>query len=234
MNVLEGTFERMPPLTEVGIKRVVNGPITYTIDGHRWSVPYRASGTPIASSACAPVWARGGHGWLLAQQIVRGEAQYDTWVIDQRRFGAHATVELTALKAIEDYQNEFRFHFPEEHRPAGRGARTTPLTPILAAERAEFTVVDGWEQMEYTKPTPDFHPTLRFDFDETFDLVAAEVANVQTNVGLTEVNGANRSEIAGADRHAFLDRMFGSQVTKRARMHHGVCPRDRSRRQLFR
>ncbi|MCP4999547.1 MAG: hypothetical protein GY933_12585, partial [Hyphomicrobiales bacterium] len=33
-----------------------------------------------------------------------------------------------ALKAIEDYQNEFRFHFPNEHRPAGRPVKTTPLT----------------------------------------------------------------------------------------------------------
>ena len=43
--------------------------------------------------------------------------------IDPRRFTGHANVELTALKAIEDYQNEFRFHFPHEHRPAGRPPR---------------------------------------------------------------------------------------------------------------
>jgi dimethylglycine dehydrogenase len=33
MDVLEGAFARMPVLADVGIKRVVNGPITYTIDG---------------------------------------------------------------------------------------------------------------------------------------------------------------------------------------------------------
>ena len=88
----------------------------------------------------------GGHGWMLAQQIVHGEACYDTWCIDPRRFVGHTNVELTALKAIEDYQNEFRFHFPNEHRPAGRMAKTTPLTPVLAAEGAEFTVVNGWER----------------------------------------------------------------------------------------
>jgi dimethylglycine dehydrogenase len=124
-------------------------------------------------------------------------------------------VELTALKAIEDYQNEFRFHFPHEHRPAGRPAKTTPLTPVLAAEGAEFTVVNGWERVDYIKPSPDFAPSHSFDFDETFDLIAAEVANVQTNVGLAEVNGFNRIEITGADRHAFLDRMFCGAVTKR-------------------
>ena len=75
----------------------------------------------------------GGHGWLLAQQIVHGEACYDTWCIDPRRFTAHTNVEMTSLKAIEDYQNEFRFHFPHEHRPAGRPAKTTSLTDSFSS-----------------------------------------------------------------------------------------------------
>jgi len=147
---------------------------------------------------------------------VHGEACYDTWVLDPRRFTGHANVELTALKAIEDYQNEFRFHFPHEHRPAGRPAKTTPLTPVLAADGAEFTAVHGGERVEYIKPSADFYPSLSFDFDETFDIVGAEVKAVQTAVGLCEVNGFNRFEITGADRHSFLDRMFCGTVTKRA------------------
>ncbi|MEL6522017.1 MAG: FAD-dependent oxidoreductase [Pseudomonadota bacterium] len=216
MDVLEGAFERMPVLAEVGIKRVVNGPITYTIDGAPLvgPIPGKRNAYCIIGLR-AGLGEGGGHGWLLAQQIVHGEACYDTWVIDPRRFTGHATEELTALKAIEDYQNEFRFHFPHEHRPAGRSAKTTPLTPILAAEGADFTVVNGWERMDYLKPSPDFHFTPSFDFDETFDLVAAEVRNIAENVGLAEVNGFNRIEITGADRHAFLDRLICGFVPKR-------------------
>jgi dimethylglycine dehydrogenase len=216
MDVLEGAFARMPALMEVGIKRVVNGPITYTIDGapRVGPIPGKRNAFCIIGLR-AGVGEGGGHGWLLAQQIVHGEACYDTWCLDPRRFGPHTNVELTSLKAIEDYQNEFRFHFPHEHRPAGRPARTTPLTPVLAGEGAEFTVVNGWERMEYIKPSADFHPSLSFNFDETFDLIAGEVRNVQENVGLTEVNGFNRYEISGSDRHSFLDRMFCGTVTKR-------------------
>ena len=217
MDVLEGAFERMPVLTEVGIKNIVNGPITYTIDGAPLVGPIPGKRNAFCIIGLrAGLGEGGGHGWLLAQQIVHGEAQYDTWCIDPRRFTGHANVELTALKAIEDYQNEFRFHFPHEHRPAGRGAKTTPLTPILAAEGAEFTVVNGWERVDYIKPTPDFHPTLGFHFNEAFDVIAAEVKNVQDNVGLCEVNGFNRFEITGADRHVFLDRMFCGKVTQKA------------------
>jgi len=214
MDVLEGAFERMPVLTEVGIKRVVNGPITYTIDGAPLVGPIPGKRNAFCIIGLrAGLGEGGGHGWLLAQQIVHSEAQYDTWVIDPRRFTGHANVELTALKSIEDYQNEFRFHFPHEHRPTGRNAKTTPITPIMAAEGAAFTVVNGWERVDYIKPSPDFHPTLSFDFDEALPIVAQEVRNVQANVGLCEVNGFNRFEITGEDRHKFLDRMFCGNVT---------------------
>ena len=216
MDVLEGAFERVPALQETGIRSIVNGPITYTADG----VPLVGPVPGKRNAFCiiglrAGLGEGGGHGWLLAQQIVHGEACYDTWCLDPRRFTGHANAELTALKAIEDYRNEFRFHFPHEHRPAGRPAKTTPLTPVMAAEDAEFTIVNGWERVDYIKPTPDFHASLSFNFDEGFDIIAAEVKNVQENVGLAEVNGFNRFEITGSDRHAFLDRMFCGNVTKR-------------------
>ena len=38
---------------------------------------------------------------------------------------------------------------------------------------------------------------------------------MQNGVGLTEVNGFNRFEITGTDRHAFLDRLFCGRVTKK-------------------
>ncbi len=216
-DVLEGAFARMPALTEVGIHTVVNGPITYTIDGAPLVGPIPGKRNAFCIIGLrAGLGEGGGHGWLLAQQIVHGEACYDTWVLDPRRFTGHANVELTALKAIEDYQNEFRFHFPNEHRPAGRMAKTTPLTPVLAAEGAEFTTVNGWERAEFFKPTPEFHVTHGFGFDESFNLVGQEVAAVQNAVGLCEVNGFNRFEITGNDAQSFLDRMICGRLPRRA------------------
>lgn len=216
-DVLEGAFERMPALMETGIHTIVNGPITYTIDGAPLVGPIPGKRNAFCIIGLrAGLGEGGGHGWLLAQQIVHGEACYDTWCIDPRRFTGHTNVELTALKAIEDYQNEFRFHYPHEHRPAGRPMKTTPLTPIMAAEGAEFTVVNGWERVEYIKPTPDFHETHGFKFNEAFDVVARDVAAVQNGVGLAEVNGFNRFEITGTDARGFLDRVICGKITRKA------------------
>ncbi|WP_299632403.1 FAD-dependent oxidoreductase [uncultured Roseobacter sp.] len=215
-DVLEGAFARMPTLLETGIHTVVNGPITYTIDGAPLVGPIPGKRNAFCIIGLrAGLGEGGGHGWLLAQQIVHGEACYDTWVIDPRRFTAHANVELTALKAIEDYQNEFRFHFPHEHRPAGRPMKTTPLTPVLAAEGAAFGVVNGWERIEYIKPSPEFTETHSYRFNEAFDVIASEVAAVQNAVGLTEVNGFNRIELTGRDVHDFLDRMICGRVPRK-------------------
>ncbi len=216
MDVLEGAFDRMPALRETGIHTVINGPITYTIDGAPLVGPIPGKRNAFCIIGLrAGLGEGGGHGWLLAQQIVHGEACYDTWGLDPRRFTGHTNVELTALKAIEDYQNEFRFHFPHEHRPAGRPAKTTPLTPLLDAEGAEFTTVNGWERLEYIKPTPDFEISHGFKFDEAFDVVAAEVKAVQTKAGLSEISGFNMIEITGTDARTFLDRMICGRLPKK-------------------
>ncbi len=215
MDVLEGAFARMPALMEAGIRNVVNGPITYTIDG----APLVGPIPGLRNAFCivglrAGLGEGGGHGWLLAQQIVHGEASCDTWPIDPRRFGPHANVELTAVKAVEDYRNEFRFHFPHEHRPAGRPIKTTPLTPVLAAQGARFGVVSGWERMECVAPE-GFAETHSFRFTQAFDVVAREVAHVQGAVGLSEISGFNRFELTGGDVRPFLDRMICGRVPRR-------------------
>ncbi|WP_438990900.1 GcvT family protein [Lentibacter sp.] len=216
IETFEGAMARMPAIGEVGIHTIVNGPITYTIDGAPLvgPIPNKRNAFCITGLR-AGLGEGGGHGWLLAQMIAHGEACYDTWCIDPRRFTGHATVELTALKAIEDYQNEFRFHYPHEHRPAGRPLKTTPLTPVLAAEGGHFGLVNGWERLEYIKPTPAFEEEHSFRFTNAEEVIGSEVRAVQSGVGLCEVSGFNRFEITGSDAHDFLDRMTCGRLQRR-------------------
>lgn len=206
--VLDKAIARMPVLSKAGIHTVVNGPITYSLDG----TPLVGPVPGLRNAYCiiglrAGLGEGGGLGWLLAQQIVHGEAEYDTWCLDPRRFTNHGNEELTAIKAIEEYQNEFRFHYPHEHRTAGRPIKTTPLTPILSSKGAQFSVVNGWERVDYFKPSSNFEETYSFHFNETFDVVAEEVASIQSSVGLTEVSGFNRMELTGYKVQEFLDYM---------------------------
>ncbi|MDH3668530.1 MAG: FAD-dependent oxidoreductase, partial [Paracoccaceae bacterium] len=216
LDVLEGVFRRLPCLTETGIHTIVNGPITYTPDGVPLvgRIPGKRNAWCITGLR-AGVGEGGGHGWLLAQEMVHGEACYDTWALDPRRFSDYADVSYTAKKAVEDYQNEFRFHLPHEHRPAGRPARLTPLYETLKDQGAEFGVVNGWERALFFKPDPDFVDEPSFRFTPTHQAVAAEVRTVKERAGLMEVSGFNRYRIEGPGAAEWLAGLFCGRTPAR-------------------
>ena len=181
---MEPIFERLPCLQEVGIKSVVNGPISYAADAgpligkqpglrNCWSM----NGLRVG------IGEGGGYGKMLAQMMVHGETEWDTWQLDPRRITRFANTEYTALKSIEDYQHEFRWHLPHEHRPAGRPAKTSPLYPLLKAKGAEFGVVNGWERANFYKIDPDFNESHGYAFQNWHDLVDAEIEGADKQCG---------------------------------------------------
>lgn len=212
---MEHVFERMPCLERTGIRSIVNGPITYSADGNPL-----VGKTPGFDNLYSIIGLRaglgegGGHGKILADIIIHGESEWDTWCIDPARFTSHANTEFTANKAVEDYQNEFRFHMPHEFRSAGRLAKTTPIYSTLKAQNAEFGVVNGWERAMCFKPDAEFKFEHSFRFSEIDKIVAAEVKAVHEGVGLMEVSGFNRYEIKGPNAAAWLDSLMCSNVPK--------------------
>lgn len=211
---MEPIFDRLPCLHDVGIKSVVNGPIAYASDAgpligkqpglrNCWSM----NGLRVG------IGEGGGYGKMIAQMIVHGETEWDCWQLDPRRITSFANTEFTALKSIEDYQHEFRWHLPHEHRPAGRPAKASPLYPILKANGAEFGVVNGWERTEFYKPNPDFEPTHGYGFQNWHDVVAAEIDALTTHVGLAELSGFNHYRITGEGALDWLNGLTCSKVT---------------------
>ncbi len=206
---MEHIFERLPALSEAGIHTVINGPITYTIDG----APLIGPIPGIENAYCAiglraGIGESGGHGKLLAEMIVHGECEWDAWFLDPRRFTQYANTEHTCLKAIEDYQNEFHYHLPHEFRPAARLARTTPLYAVLDQMNCAWGVVNGWERTLFFKPDPHFVDEHSFRFTPTMPVVAKEIEHLQHHVSIMEVSGFNRYQISGEGVEAFLDKMI--------------------------
>lgn len=210
---MERIFERLPSLAEAGIHTVINGPITYTIDG----APLIGPIPGIENAYCAiglraGIGESGGHGKILAEIMVHGESEWDAWFLDPRRFTQYANTEHTCLKAIEDYQNEFHYHMPHEHRPSSRLARTTPLYPVLDQMNCAWGVVNGWERALFFKKDAKFVDQHSYRFTPTQDIVAEEIKTLQQGVSLMEVSGFNRYEISGEGVEAFLDRMTCGKI----------------------
>jgi len=205
---MERIFERLPSLADAGIHTVINGPITYTIDG----APLIGPIPGIENAYCAiglraGIGEGGGHGKVLAEIMVHGECEWDAWFLDPRRFTQYANTEHTCLKSIEDYQNEFHYHMPHEHRPAARLARTTPLYPVLDQLNCAWGVVNGWERALFFKPDADFVDEHSYRFTPTKAIVDQEISHLQQHVSIMEVSGFNRYEISGEGVEAFLDKM---------------------------
>ena len=210
---LEAIFERLPCLQQAGIKSIVNGPISYAADAgpligkqpglrNAWSM----NGLRVG------IGEGGGYGRMLAQMMVHGETEWDSWQLDPRRITAFANTEYAAVKAIEDYRHEFRWHMPHEHRPAGRPAKATPLYPLLKARDAEFGVVNGWERASFFKPDADFVENHSYRFPNWHAVVAREVQALSRGVGLAELSGFNRYEISGEGALAWLDSLSCSRL----------------------
>ena len=155
----------------------------------------------------------GGYGKMIAQMMVHGETEWDTWQLDPRRITSFANTEYTALKSIEDYQHEFRWHLPHEHRSAGRPAKASPLYPVLKDKGAEFGVVNGWERTEFYKPNADFVPTHGYAFQNWHSVVGNEIEALRTNVGLAELSGFNHYRISGTGALEWLSGLTCSKVS---------------------
>ena len=74
--------------------------------------------------------------------------------------------------------------------------------------------VNGWERALFFKPSAEFVDQHSYRFTPTRDIVAREVQGIVNGVGLMEVSGFNRFEIAGPGVAEFLDRMVCGTVPK--------------------
>ena len=196
---IEDACARVPLLGTAGITRVVNGPIPYTPDG----LPLigQMPGVPNAFEACVFTFGivqAGGAGKLLADIIVEGESETDSWAVDPRRFTNHVDEVYTEAKALETYSHEYAMHFPQIQWPAGRKAKVTPLYDTLEAAGAEFGSYGGWERADWFPGDGDeTGPANSYDRQHWFDRVGEECRHVSEHAGVLELTGFSRFVVKG-------------------------------------
>ena len=203
---IEDACARVPLLGTAGIKRVVNGPIPYTPDGLPLIGPM--PGVPNAFEACVFTFGivqAGGAGKLLAEMIVEGETESDSWAVDPRRFTDHVDVRYTAAKAIETYSHEYAMHFPQIQWPAGRKAKYSPLYDRLAEAGAEFGSYGGWERADWFPSNDDDRLAANsYDRQHWFDTVGDECRHVAAHAGILELTGFSRFHVTGVGSDDWL------------------------------
>ncbi|MCD2183242.1 GcvT family protein [Rhizobium sp. GN54] len=215
---LEVGFRHFPAFNSVGIRKIINGPFTFSPDGNPLVGPVR--GMTNFWSACAVMAGfsqGGGVGLALANWMIHGDPGFDVFAMDVSRYGDYATLGYTNAKVRENYSRRFSIRYPNEELPAARPLLTTPIYDRLKAAGAVFGASYGLEQPLWFAPegTED-----RFSWRRStdFDTVGAEAKAVRASVGLMETSGFAKYAIRGSGAEAWLDRMLTPRMPAAGRM----------------
>ncbi|MBE1296899.1 MAG: FAD-dependent oxidoreductase [Rhodobacteraceae bacterium] len=213
-------YRRFPELERAGVKSVIHGPFTFAPDGNPLVGP--VPGMRNYWSACAVMAGfsqGGGVGLMLAQWMVEGECERDTFAMDCARFGDWITPGYTRPKVIENYQTRFSVSYPNEELPAARPFRTTPMYDIFDGMGAVWGQQYGMEVVNYFAAAGEpRYETPSFRRSNAFDATAREVKAVREAVGINEVHNFGKYRVTGKNARAWLDRIMAGRVPQPGRI----------------
>lgn len=140
---------RVPALATAGVKQLLNGPESFTPDGNfiLGEAPELRNFFVGAGFNAFGIASGGGAGMALAEWATKGEAPYDLWPVDIRRFGkVHQSTDWVRTRTLEAYGKHYTIAWPSEEMQSARPTRRSALYGHLKAAGACFGEKLGWER----------------------------------------------------------------------------------------
>ena len=217
---LELGYKHFPALATAGIKRVINGPFTFTPDGNPLVGPVQGlRNFWLACGVMAGFSQGGGVGLALSQWMVDGDPGFDVWAMDCARFGEWATRSYTNEKVRENYSRRFSIRFPNEELPAARPQQTTALYDTMIAQGAVMGDSWGLETPLWFAPKGvEPKDVISFRRSNDFPHVKAEVLATRNGVGVTEIANFAKYRFTGSGAEAFLSWLMANKMPKTGRI----------------
>jgi 4-methylaminobutanoate oxidase (formaldehyde-forming) len=216
---LGSALERIPSLSEVGVRLFFCGPESFTPDVRPMLGPApELDGYFVAAGMNSlGILMGGGIGNVMAQWIVDGVPPVDVtgYAIDRaathetsRRFRAERTVEQLGVLFGDAV-------WPSWKPGTARDIRRSVLHDRLAAAGGHFNASVGWEFAEWYD-TDGTHPQTTLDFtrQESFDIVGREHRAVREDVGVLDMSLMAKFLVQGPDAARVLDRLSVSVIDR--------------------
>ena len=207
---------RIPALEKTGIKKLINGPESFTPDGNfiLGAAPELKNFHVGAGFNAFGIAAGGGAGWVLADWVMKGEAPTDLWSVDIRRFsGLHKDRGFVNERTLEAYRKHYAVAYPHEEYVSGRPKITSPLFKKLKAKNACFGSRLGWERPNWFAPEgvepADINSMGRQNW---FHQVGAEHNAVRETAGLFDQSSFAKFEMKGPGAEAALNYICANKI----------------------
>ena len=217
---LEIGYKHFPAMEKAGIKRIINGPFTFSPDGNPLVGPVQGlPGYWVACAVMAGFSQGGGVGLALSQWMVNGDPGFDVWAMDVARYGEWATRSYTNEKVRENYSRRFSIRFPNEELPAARPQQTTALYDVMLAQGAVMGDSWGLETPLWFAPKGvEARDVFSFHRSNDFPHVKAEVLGVRNGVGVTEIANFAKYAVTGPGAEAYLSRLMTNKMPREGRL----------------
>lgn len=218
--IMELALGRVPALQTAGIKTLINGPESFTPDGNfiLGEAPELRNFYVGAGFNAFGIASGGGAGQALAEWVAKGEAPYDLWPVDIRRFGRpHFDTDWVRTRTLEAYGKHYTIAWPFEEHASGRPCRRSPLYGRLADQNACFGEKLGWERPNWFADTARGEtPKDRYAYGRQnwFEAVGREHKATRERVAIFDQTSFAKFTVKGPDAEAALTWICANDVAK--------------------
>ena len=165
--LMESAVHRIPVLQQTGLKKLFNGPESFTPDNQfiLGEAPGLGGFFVGAGFSSVGIASGGGAGRALADWIVEGEPASDLTAVDIRRFAPfNANNRWLRDRVGEVLGLHYAVPWPNRELATARPFRRSPLHHLLAAKGAVFGSKMGWERPNVFAPS-GHEPRLDYTWD---------------------------------------------------------------------
>ncbi len=214
---LEKAMARIPISTEVGVRKFFCGPESFTPDLAPivGEAPELKNYFVAAGLNSIGILTGGGIGRAMAHWILNGRPDIDITGMNIDRLHTYqSNPAYRATRTVESLGMVYAPHYPGKSMETARGAKLSPLHERLAAQRAYFKDVSGWESPDWYAPEGQEPKVeqLSWGRQNWFGNWAQEHRAAREGVILMDMSFMAKFLVQGRDAGAALERLSANRV----------------------
>ncbi len=216
----EKSLELIPCLSEVGIKRIINGPMIFSPDLGPLVGPHPSRRNYFCANGVMAGFNQGaGIGRVLSDWIIQGEPEIDISCWDVARFGEWADKSYAEKTTRYFYENRSEKIFPYQEFDIGRPIHKPAVYDRLQNANAVFGSSFGQEHANWFAPRgTEARDSLTYRQPNWWQTVIDEGKRIRNEVGLMEFSAMAKFEVYGPGAKVWLDRIMANCLPKVGRM----------------